>query len=253
MSIVPLPRHRNAAQTAPLPAHVPGHGLPFGTLQLDELVPIASGTERSVYQHPYEPNLLVKVVNRRAFAQTMSKHPWRRLTKTLFQREGAYSAYIHELAEYAAAHNAAAGRWQIPMARVVGLAETSQGLGVLVEKISDGAGGLAPTVEDVVKRDGYLAPELTRQLAFFFDSLADHHIILNDISARNIVMGQNAQGESGLYLIDGFGSKQAVPIYALSKSLNRRRIQRKVEAMIERLKARAARAHRARIAGTISE
>lgn len=220
----------------------------FGALQLDELVPIASGTERSVYQHPYEPNLLVKVVNRDNFAETMDKHPWRRLTKSLFQREGAYSAYIHELAEYAAAHNAANGRWQIPMARVVGLAETSQGLGVLVEKISDGEGGLAPTVEEIVRRDGHLAPELARELTFFFDSLADHHIILNDISARNIVIGENAQGKSGMYLIDGFGSKQAVPIYALSKALNRRRIQRKAEAMIVRLKARAARAQRARIA-----
>jgi len=248
MSIVPLQRRRTAAQPAPIPALVPGHGLPFGALELDELVPIASGTERSVYQHPYEPNLLVKVVNRDNFAETMDKHPWRRLIKTLFQREGAYSAYIHELSEYAAAYNAAAGRWQIPMARVVGLAETSQGLGLLVEKISDGEGGLAPTVEEMVKREGHLAPELARELAFFFDSLADHHIILNDISARNIVMGENAQGKSGLYLIDGFGSKQAVPIYALSKSLNRRRIQRKVDAMIVRLKARAARAQRASIA-----
>ncbi|MFC4277895.1 YrbL family protein [Achromobacter aloeverae] len=250
MSIVPLQRHRPAAQTAPPPAFVPGHGLPFNALQLDELVPIASGTERSVYQHPYEPNLLVKVVNRRAFAATMNKHPWRRLSKALFQREGAYSAYIHELAEYAAAHNAADGRWQIPMARVVGLAETSQGLGVLVEKISDGEGGLAPTVEEIVKRAGQLEPELARQLAFFFDSLADHHIILNDISARNIVMGENAQGRHGLYLIDGFGSKQAVPIYILSKALNRRRIQRKVDAMIERLKARTLRAQRAQLAET---
>ncbi len=239
MSIVPLSRRRPATRLPALAS--PGHGLPFVSLQLDDLDRIAAGAERAVYQHPYEPNLLVKVVNQHAFAKTMDKHPWRRLTKTLFQREGAYSAYIHELAEYASAQNAAAGRWQIPMARVVGLAETSQGLGVLVEKISDGAGGLAPTVEEVVKRAGHLAPELARRLTFFFDSLADHHIILNDISARNIVLGENAQGQNGLYLIDGFGSKQAVPLYVLSKALNRRRIQRKSTAMIERLKARAAR------------
>ncbi len=58
---------------------------------------------------------------------------------------------------------------------------------------------------------------LIRELDYFFDTLADHHIILNDVSARNVVMGQNADGEPGLYLIDGFGSKQAVPLFALQQ------------------------------------
>jgi hypothetical protein len=42
-----------------------------------------------------------------------------------------------------------------------------------------------------------------------------------------------------LYLIDGFGSKQAIPVFAWSKTLNRRRIQRKYQAMLAKLRARS--------------
>jgi hypothetical protein len=120
---------------------------------------------------------------------------------------------------------------------VLGLAQTSLGLGLLVEKISDGQGGLAPTVEQLAY-DGRLDPALIRQLDFFIDALADNHIILNDVSPRNIVLGQNAEGTTGLFLIDGFGSKQAVPVYAFSKALNRRRLQRKYQKMMFKLDRR---------------
>lgn len=238
MSIVPLPSRRTlAAQAATLAPLVPDYPVPFAVLKLDDLVPIAAGGERRVYQHPSEPTLLVKVVDAETRRQYMQTRPFRRWHKR-FQREGAYRNHIAEIAEYTAAQNVAAGRWKVPMARVLGLTQTSLGLGLLVEKISDGHGGLAPTVEQIVREQG-LDAELARQLDFFFDSLADHHIILNDVSARNIVVGENADGEPGMYLIDGFGSKQAIPVYAVSKTLNRRRIQRKYKALMEKLQANA--------------
>ncbi|WP_427183470.1 YrbL family protein [Bordetella bronchialis] len=238
MSIVPFPARREPAAPAAQPAPpATGAYQPFRLLDLTGLRPIASGAERLVYQHPHDPSLLVKVVDFPAMAEHLSTRPLRRWRKDR-QREGAYRNHVAELAEYTAAQNAAAGRWKVPMARILGLAQTSMGLGLLVEKITDGQGGLAPTVEQIV-RDRGLDESLARELDYFFDTLADHHIILNDVSARNVVMGLNADGEPGLYLIDGFGSKQAVPLFAYSKLLNRRRILRKYQVLRAKLQARS--------------
>jgi hypothetical protein len=244
MSIVALPVRREAVaaplQSQPAPTDLQIH-TQFRLLELAGLRPIASGAERLVYQHPYDPSLLVKVIDFPAMAEHLSTRPLRRWRKN-HQREGAYRNHVAELAEYTAAQNVAAGRWKVPMARVLGLAQTDMGLGLLVEKITDGKGGLAPTVEQIVREQG-LGEKLARELDYFFDTLADHHIILNDVSARNVVLGQNADGEPGLYLIDGFGSKQAVPVFAYSKTLNRQRILRKYH----RLKAKLVLRSQARV------
>lgn len=60
-------------------------------------------------------------------------------------------------------------------------------------------------------------------------------MIFNDVSARNIVVGRNATGQDGLFLVDGFGPKQLLPLYAWSKTLNRRRLLRKYEDMVRKL------------------
>ena len=68
-------------------------------------------------------------------------------------------------------------------------------------------------------------------------ALIDAHVIFNDVSASNIVLGFNANGREGLYLVDGYGSKQLFPLYSWSKALNGRRILRKYDTMTKKLMA----------------
>ena len=213
------------------------HRPPLATLDLSGVQPIAAGAERRVYLHPHEPALLIKIVNPLGRRGAGTRPPLRHWHKR-FQREGLYRGHIAELAEYAAACNQAGNQWNLPMARIPGLVQTSQGLGLLVEKISGDDGALAPTVQSIVDERG-LDPALAQALDALFNVLADRHVILNDVSARNIVLGQNADGRHGLFLIDGFGSKQAIPLYAISKALNRRRLQRKYAVMKQKLEARS--------------
>lgn len=77
--------------------------------------------------------------------------------------------------------------------------------------------------------------QLREQLRAFFLALIEAHVIFNDVSARNIVVGRNATGQDGLFLVDGFGPKQLLPLYAWSKTLNRRRLLRKYEDMVRKL------------------
>jgi len=238
MPIAPLSDRRpTVPAAAPAGPGAQDHPPLLATLDLTSAQPIAEGAERRVYLHPHQPALLIKIVKplRRKGA---GKRPPLRHWHKRFQREGLYRSHLAELAEYAAARHHAGHDWNVPMARILGLIQTSEGLGLLVEKISGESGALAPTVQAIVDEHG-LEPALAQALDALFDTLADHHIILNDVSARNIVLGRNADGRHGLYLIDGFGSKQAIPLYALSKALNRRRLRRKYAVMKQKLEARS--------------
>ncbi|MCY1313410.1 PhoP regulatory network protein YrbL [compost metagenome] len=90
---------------------------------------------------------------------------------------------------------------------------------------------------DLAKK-GLLDDTLKARLDEFFDDLADAHVVVHDMSASNIAVGLNADGKQGLYLIDGFGVLPLIPLYAWSKRLNRRRIQRKYAHLRESLARR---------------
>jgi len=202
-----------------------GFNAVFGPLDLSHAQVLARGADRYVFQHPNEPALLIKVINMEAYNAYLERKPLKRFYKQ-FQRESAYRVYLNELSEYVTTTTVPSGVWNVPMSRVVGLAQTTLGLGQLVEKISGDDGQLAPTLAKVIARQG-ITPELSAQLDAFFDDLIDAHIVINDLSAKNIALGRNADGKSGMYLIDGFGVLPLIPLYAWSKWLNNRRMRRK--------------------------
>lgn len=208
----------------------------FGPLDLDAEAPLAIGGDRHIFQHPHAASLLVKVVDMRARAVYLEARPLKRWYKQ-FQRESAYRVYLNELSEYVTTTTRPSGVWQVPMARIVGVAQTSLGLGLLVEKITDAAGNIAPTVTDLAKQ-GLVDAKFFEQLDEFFDDLADAHVVLHDVSASNIACGQNADGKPGMYLIDGFGVLPLVPLYAWSKRMNRWRMFRKYRKMRRTLEER---------------
>ncbi len=202
-------------------------------LDLDGAQPLAIGGGRLIFAHPGDDKLLIKIVDPQLRLQYMFRHRFKRWYKR-FHRATATRGFIGEFSEsvIVSARNA---HWErLPLARVAGVAETSLGPGLLVEKISGPGGALAPTVRSLVQTDG-LSAGLREMLDGLLQSLIDGHIVVNDLTGDNVVLGSNAQGKQGLFLIDGFGVKQKVPLYALSKGLNARHLREKFDEMVERL------------------
>lgn len=208
----------------------------FGPLMLGKDNLIAEGADRHVYQHPFVPNLLVKIVNAKTRERTLEKHPVRRWFKQ-FQRARDHRVFIAEASEYTVAMSDQEGR-PMPLARVVGLASTSLGPGLLVEKITDGKGGLAPTLADRAKTEG-LNDTLRKRIRDFFQVMADLHIVAGDISPTNIVDGYDAHHVKGLYLIDGFGVRQVLPIATWSRQRNARDLMKERDILIGKLERMA--------------
>jgi len=205
----------------------------FGPLDLSNAQVLARGADRYVFQHPNEPALLIKVINMAAYNAYLERKPFKRFYKQ-FQRESAYRVYLNEISEYITTTTVPSGVWNVPMSRVVGLAQTTLGLGQLVEKISDDDGQLAPTLASIIARKG-ISADLSTRLDAFFEDLIDAHIVINDLSAKNIALGRNADGKSGMYLIDGFGVLPLIPLYAWSKRLNKYRMRHKYTAWRARI------------------
>jgi hypothetical protein len=234
------PVHQAMAERAPIAmglglvageAFLPAGCGAFQVLDLAQLTIAAAGSERNVYLHPTDTSLLIKIINRARIGEPGRKRPWHKR----FLREDAHRVFIAEAAEYIATSvRQKTTHGNTLMARVAGLILTSQGLGLAVERIVDAEGNLAPTLRQVVAQQGF-GPELRVLVHEFFMALIDAHVIFNDVSASNIVLGFNADGRKGLYLVDGFGSKQLLPLYAWSKELNGRRLLRKYQEMVRKL------------------
>lgn len=223
------PRVDLQAALMPAPAALPAVPAPawscpaFEVLDLTQVTLVASGSERDVYLHPGDKSLLIKIVNRARINEPGRKRPWHKR----LHREDAHRVFITELIEYIATTvQQRLRQGNTLMARIAGLVLTSHGLGLAVERIVDARGESAPTLKQLVAAQGF-GPELQARLRTFFMDLIDAHVIFNDVSARNIVVGFNANGREGLYLVDGFGPKQLLPLYAWSKTLNKRRLLRK--------------------------
>ncbi len=206
---------------------------PFEVLDLKPLAIAAAGSERDVYLHPTDNSLLIKIINGVRSSQFRRKRAWYKR----FHRDDAHRVFIAETVEYiATTARQGANMGNVLMARIFGLVLTSKGLGLVVERIVDAHGNLAPTLKEVVAQQGF-PPELRYRVHEFIMALIDAHVIFNDVSASNIVLGFNASGQEGLYLVDGYGSKQLLPVYSWSKALNARRILRRYDTMKKKLMA----------------
>jgi hypothetical protein len=198
-------------------------------LPLRQTAPIATGHLRAVYQHPEQPDWLVKVMLPEAVAN-WRRAPWyRRLART-----GPYRGFVREFKEFLASRHAADG--PSPIACVVGLAETDLGPGLVVEKVRGPDGGLAPTLDAWVRRDGF-TPQVQAALDDFLAAMLAHNVIAGDLHAWNVVYGSDSWGGPRLVMIDGFGEKNTIPHCSMSRRHNADRTHHKFRKMLARVRA----------------
>jgi hypothetical protein len=197
-------------------------------LALTSLTPIATGRLRFVFRHPAQPHLLVKIIRRDVADERQSRRWYKRLART-----GPYSVYLREIREYLAArarHPDAA----VPLVGIVGLVETDLGLGLVQEAVLGDDGALAPTLRDLVLRDG-LTPAIESALAAFVEALLRHDVIVGDMHPGNIVYGFDAHGGSRFVLVDGFGEKNVLPYCSWSPWLNARHTRQRYAVLRRKL------------------
>jgi hypothetical protein len=184
---------------------------------LKDQTPLAAGTTQTVYQHPGDPSLLIKVRK----LEKLQEDYDRKLGGLIGykRRHGLYTTWMRELEHYLSVC-LRLGYQPRFLQRYHGIVDTDLGLGMVVGRISDRSGSLAPKLRAVVARTG-LTAELRAEVEHLRRQTNELRISTNDISMTNIVYGwDEAAKEDHLVLIEGIGVNTFVPLARYSNFFN---------------------------------
>lgn len=185
------------------------------------------GASRNLFENRMYPDILIKTVkpsaqtaggNRKVKSRIYFFKKWRRF--------GAYMVFRRELEEYLnLARKFAGERKKLPIAKIFGFVQTSQGLGMIVERVASRDGSLAPTLRRIIQERRFEQKHLDA-LNEFFREATRFHIVLMDCNLGNFVWSDAQDGDPKVICVDGTGEKSPVGLYATSNLLNRIKLRR---------------------------
>lgn len=199
-------------------------------IKLRESEPVAQGHKRFVFQHPNDPDLLIKVWQPAVVAERWnSERPW--------YRQSRYRQYL-SLQREISEHLALAVKFPngVPvLQKVFGIIDTDYGVGAVVEKLRGRDGGLAPSLAELARCDG-VTPQLLDKVERFGEELLRYGIVIGKLHDRNLVLACR-DNEERFIMVDGYGEKTAIPIHVWSPWLNAAHTRRRFGILIQRLHA----------------
>ncbi len=184
-----------------------------------------SGRTRNVHTHENLPGVLIKTLRPDVVDANghIKAYEWWKKGRP----HGAYFAFRREIDEFIVLCRRQYGRdlSRVPFARTCGLVMTSAGLGLVVERIADRDGNLAPTMIDLIAKGRFEKNHL-QAMERFLDRCHELHIVFGDLTVNNIVYTEARDARGEFVAIDGFGEKTVIPFHRWSKLLNDRKIER---------------------------
>ncbi|WP_287914051.1 YrbL family protein [Comamonas sp.] len=205
-------------------------------LNVENLQLLGSGTIKNVYQHPQDADKIIKTIKPQLVAADggFAKH-------SAFKRavyQGIYRQFRREILQYLqlCKTHYSSGIFQFPIETPYGLVATSEGLGLVVEKIL-GPDGRAWTLEDLSKGPG-LESKHQKALDRFFDDCVQKHIVFGEVNDAGLLYTEQRSGYPEFVLVDGIGEKLMLPVRAMFSTISARYVrktQRRIQGQLEAL------------------
>ncbi len=184
-------------------------------IELDETLRLGEGNERICYQHPTQPELVIKVTKSQPQNRSQNR---------------IEALYLAELARRGVPFD------HIP--RLYGWIDTSQGPGLMFERIANSDGTPLITLQAGLEQ-GLLTPsEAKRLLDELYAYLHRHAIIFADVGINNLVCQRRPQGWH-LVIIDGLGARRLgwkFNLYRKLPVLSRAKLRRQWAILLRKLK-----------------
>lgn len=181
-----------------------------GQLRLEGAAAIARGGHRTVYPHPDDPGLCVKVLH----------EPWREINRRLndplrhLRLRRHFDENRGELHELTRLRRRLGAQLTTHFPAPHGLVDTDLGEGLVVDRVVDFDGRTSLTLKNHLWLHG-LEPDCQAALDDFWRFLVAHRVMVRDPQPHNLVV-QRRGGGAGLriVMIDGFGSSDLLPFRA---------------------------------------
>lgn len=181
------------------------------TLQTDQA--IAYGGEKLVFAHPRHPDRLIKLISPK-FVRYMNK-AWPYSTR--FRRIQYHWSFINELKEHVFSREK-----QLPhpeyLQDIIGLTDTSLGIGMVVTAIRKSNGELADTLSTIIDQGRY-SEEHAKALEQLLQWIEEQYIVIRDLATHNLVWHEQA---GHFVIIDGIGARRLPSLRSISRSYNQR-------------------------------
>lgn len=176
---------------------------------------LAYGHVRQIWDRPGHPDQILKTIQPYKVEKFASRPAWRQAIDDI--RYGPYRTFRIEYRYYArtAFKCSKVGRAN-PIAEMGGLIVTDLGLAQVCEKITDASGGLAKTLQTLI-RERSLTETQVGWLNEFAESLFVLNVSVPDLHVNNIVFDEV---KSRFVVVDGYGDKAKIPLRAFFKRLN---------------------------------
>lgn len=203
-------------------------------LNLDKQKKIGQGTVKDVYAYPDSDVLVIKVIKPRLVAEDGGFEKHGKFKRSINQ--GIYRQFRREIIQYLELCKKYYHQIDIvfPMEIPYGLVPTSQGLGLVVEKIQS-PGGKAQTLEDI-SLAGEVESKHYEALDDFFQNCAHMHVVFGEVNYAGLMYTESRTGKPEFVLVDGIGEKLLIPVRSWFKSVNTRyirKVQRRIMAQVE--------------------
>lgn len=199
-------------------------------LELKDRTPLTMGRSRLVFEHPDHSSLIVKVMRPDVVeARFGSGTAWYKRRR----RYGRFVSYVREIQEYIAVQ-AAHGHSPPFLQKVIGLAETDMGLGLVTEAARDAEGNLAPNLGTLIA-SGRFDSAVRGNLDLFLQQILDCDVIISDMNVGNLVYAFREELGNFFVLIDGMGNSNPLPFKAISPRINRRSKLKRFERLYNRI------------------
>ena len=201
-------------------------------LVIDESKLVATGKWRNVYLHPEDETKVLKVYRQDRTPAARRALYWYCKALPLSR----FDANAKDIRQYRRVAHNAPGMLEF-ICPLFGYAETTRGRALVAGHVRDDDGRTSATLRTYVVANGLaiIAPALDG----LFESLAAHHVTVEDPTADNILVRQGGGGPE-LVIVDGLGDPTVIPYKTVSRRLNRRKLMRKKVKLFAKLHALAA-------------
>lgn len=175
-------------------------------MQLSEKDYLSKGKFRSVYIHPENPEICIKIGNEKFHTRAL-KRELKYVPK--YQKRLNFLSGFH------------------------GAVETNLGKGYMFDIIRDYDGSISQTLESSLP--SLNQEEVIQKLESMYSTLLAHRAPVGDFHARNILVRKTTPKEYELWIIDGFGNSDFIKICDFSKHLLQKKLIRKFNKLCKRL------------------
>lgn len=204
-------------------------------ISLDESARIGQGMVKNVYQHPQYDQKVIKTIRPELVSDDggFALHGF--IKRNRFQ--GIYRQFRREIQQYLQLCKNAygTGQFQFPIETPHGLVGTSEGLGLVVEKLV-APDGKCQTLGDLASGPGLNSGQ-EEALDRFFDDCARLHVVFGEVNSGGLMYTEARSGRPEFVLVDGIGEKLLIPVRAMSATISAsyvRKVQKRLMEQVER-------------------